>query len=467
MSRHRGRPKFGQQQSSSSTSAVQTTHGNRIRLKQLTNFQIAQCQAQAEKRNMEKMEARMAAVAALIEAGANPQTLQDLSNLGFDFNMSDVHMSAVDGRTGEESDEEFARIREENNSVLGLVDAVGKVLGPRKLKRYIRFITGRGRFWASVSRRTRLERMHASFQEALPDMVPVYMEWERRRSNVSPDSNLNTNFGREMKLRVVNYAVGAHNELLLRIPDGENVNVTLMRHGYIGGTPITPAVAFHLDILCLAHSSRRCNPSCGLQGIIRMICMFHEITHSLALSFRQAFDIYLDLLKRVESRVNKALGRGPDFQARLGCPACGYTDADNGDTLSPARLHAMDGCDSHKDMRGAGTADPRIYDSAMFLDQERVDRHKDEALGTACCDRAAISAPASTDIGADADADEPQVDEAGFLRRSDHDPCGQTWKAANGKEMTPATKEVLEQSGIFTVMCRHGLVEAIIEMVGS
>ncbi|VDC01615.1 unnamed protein product [Peniophora sp. CBMAI 1063] len=70
--------------------------------------------------------------------------------------------------------------------------------------------------------------------------------------------------------------------------------------------------------------------------------------------------------------------------------------------------------------------------------------------------------------GPDTDTDnEEQLDEAGFVHSSKRDPCGETWKAANGKEMSPVTKRVLEQSGIFTVVCRHGIVEKIIEMVQS
>ena len=82
----------------------------------------------------------MAAVAALIDAGADPDMLKDLSSLGFDFDMTDTDANMTYVHTEEESDDEFARIREENNNVQALVDAVGKVLGPKQLKRYIRCV---------------------------------------------------------------------------------------------------------------------------------------------------------------------------------------------------------------------------------------------------------------------------------------------------------------------------------------
>ena len=67
-------------------------------------------------------------------------------------------------------------------------------------------MTGRGRFRASVSRRTRLERMHAHFQDALPHMVPVFLHWQHTRSTVPPASGLDAQAGREIKLRVINHA---------------------------------------------------------------------------------------------------------------------------------------------------------------------------------------------------------------------------------------------------------------------
>ncbi|VDC04405.1 unnamed protein product [Peniophora sp. CBMAI 1063] len=312
----------------------------------------------------------MAAVAALIEAGADPDALQDLSHLGFNFDMFDNYGDHMDRDDSDDSDKEFERIHEENNSVQALVQAVEKVLGKKQLKRYIRcipslcfmhhrtltpqssFITGRGKFWASVSRKTRLERIHAHFQEALPGMAHIYLHWEQMHSNIPPAVQFSNHGGREMRLRAVDYT-GASNLIILQVPDGESVNVALMHRGYIAGTPVTPSVAFHLNILCFAHSSRHYNPSCGLQGIIRAFCMFQGIsfTHGLSLNFRQAFDVYLDILKHVDARVGEALGRGPNFQALYGCAACGYTDADDANVASLGRFHAIDGNDSQKRMR--------------------------------------------------------------------------------------------------------------------
>lgn len=61
----------------------------------------------------------------------------------------------------------------------------------------------KGKRYRTSNRRARLERMHAHFQAALPDMVPVYLEWERRRSYV-PSTDASAQPTGEYKLRVIN-----------------------------------------------------------------------------------------------------------------------------------------------------------------------------------------------------------------------------------------------------------------------
>jgi hypothetical protein len=43
--------------------------------------------------------------------------------------------------------------------------------------------------------------------------------------------------------------------------------------------------------------------------------------------------------------------------------------------------------------------------------------------------------------------------------------CGSNWKAATSKELPPASKEAFEQTGVFACVCRHGIVEFLIEFV--
>lgn len=45
--------------------------------------------------------------------------------------------------------------------------------------------------------------------------------------------------------------------------------------------------------------------------------------------------------------------------------------------------------------------------------------------------------------------------------------CGRDWKAATAKRLTPVSKEAFEQAGVFACVCRHGIVEFLIEFVQS
>jgi hypothetical protein len=52
-------------------------------------------------------------------------------------------------------------------------------------------------------------------------------------------------------------------------------------------------------------------------------------------------------------------------------------------------------------------------------------------------------------------------------QHEDEDRCGSNWKAANAKELPPASKEAFDQTGVFACLCRHGIVEFLIEFVQS
>lgn len=47
-------------------------------------------------------------------------------------------------------------------------------------------------------------------------------------------------------------------------------------------------------------------------------------TNLLRNQFASALDAYLDILRRVQTLVNDALGRGPGWRIRNACPPCGF-----------------------------------------------------------------------------------------------------------------------------------------------
>jgi hypothetical protein len=123
-------------------------------------------------------------------------------------------------------------------------------------------------------------------------------------------------------------------------------------------------------------------------------------------------------------------------------------------------MHAIDGCDSQKRDKTAGRCDERTFSSNVFLSRDFVDSFKDEVKSHAAAERAerAISKAAAPKDGST------------ITEGENDDRCGSNWKAATSKELPPASKEAFEafeQTGVFACVCRHGIVEFLIEFVQS
>jgi len=120
-------------------------------------------------------------------------------------------------------------------------------------------------------------------------------------------------------------------------------------------------------------------------------------------------------------------------------------------------MHAIDGCDSQKRDKTAGPCDEHIFDSKYFLPCSFVDGFKDEVGSHAAVQKADKALPNLVE----------SEDGFAFPEGEEDDRCGSNWKAANPKELLPATKEVFEQTGVFACLCRHRIVEFLTEFVQS
>ena len=125
----------------------------------------------------------------------------------------------------------------------------------------------------------------------------------------------------------------------------EEANVALIHQGLLGASPTQPTVAFTIEALEFYHQLRRCQGNISIQTIIKVLCAIHNVrsifyilisgyiltihlkityTNLLRNQFASALDAYLDILRRVQTLVNDALGRGPGWRIRNACPPCGY-----------------------------------------------------------------------------------------------------------------------------------------------
>jgi hypothetical protein len=192
----------------------------------------------------------------------------------------------------------------------------------------------------------------------------------------------------------------------------------------------------------------------------------------MELLFSQAFDNFSNVQRRLQRRVNTALGHDVNWDMRNSCPACTFEvsspckthfsvfissqQADE-ERLVPTCMHAIDGCDSQKCDKTAGMINERIFDSKYFLSCSFVDRFKDKVRSHAAAWKADKTLANTVEL------------EDGFaiLEGEQDDRCGSDWKAATSKELTLASKEVFEQTGIFACLCQHGIVEFVMEFMQS
>ncbi|KAG2124388.1 hypothetical protein DEU56DRAFT_873320 [Suillus clintonianus] len=220
--------------------------------------------------------------------------------------------------------------------------------------------------------------------------------------------------------------------------------MALLQVGLLGCSPTTPTVVITLQCLELYHQLRRRQSSFSIQAFMKVLCALHNVTYikSFREQFAIAFDVYLAIIREVQSRIDVALSRSdPDWRLRNSCPACTFKQPDEV-ALFPASLRAMDGNNSAKRMDNVGFTDRRIYPSRYMIVSSDVDRFKDDV----CLRPGERSA-----------ANQPD-------QLNNSLTCTDNWQAANSASGSENTVRVFEQTGIFLSACRHGIIQTLTEM---
>ena len=109
---------------------------------------------------------------------------------------------------------------------------------------------------------------------------------------------------------------------------------------------------------------------------------------------------------RLQKNIDVALGHdAPSWSMRYGCPACGFEvcsplcstlqcthhfffQQPNEESLVPAWMHAIDGCDSQKCDKTVGSCNECTFDSKVFLPRSFMDGFKNEVKSHAATWRA-------------------------------------------------------------------------------
>ncbi|KAG1887333.1 hypothetical protein F4604DRAFT_1877759 [Suillus subluteus] len=243
-----------------------------------------------------------------------------------------------------------------------------------------------------------------------------------------------------------------------------------MTRGCIGSSPLQPTVAITIRTLEAYRQTHRVCPRLSIHAEAKKLCHLHGVCYGryLAEQFRVAYDVYLELLRRVSLCVSQALGHtGPNWRACNSCPCCHYKVQDEPKLRFPFEI-ALDGNNSVKFVDpalrgGRERQDPRNGQSDIWIDEEYVDRFKDEVKNARRSHRPNTSAPA--DI---VDPDDPWI----YCENEDQDSnepvnvCVDRWRNA-APEARKCMFSVFRKSGIFVAVCRHGFLLSICDMVRS
>ncbi|KIM59746.1 hypothetical protein SCLCIDRAFT_27138 [Scleroderma citrinum Foug A] len=137
--------------------------------------------------------------------------------------------------------------------------------------------------------------------------------------------------------------------------------------------------------------------------------------------------------------MDQALHRdNPNWRLQHYCPACTFKQPSE-PVLMPSSLKAMDGKNSTKRMDRAGHADRCIFPSTYMISRADIDVFKDDV-----CMRPG---------------------HRGNAEHHDAGGCADTWQAASAVDED--TVKVFEQTGIFLLACRHGMILTCAEMLRS
>jgi hypothetical protein len=187
----------------------------------------------------------------------------------------------------------------------------------------------------------------------------------------------------------------------------------------------------------------------------------------LATQYRIAYDVYLEVLQRIDMKIDTHLGHDtPHWRMLNSCPACQYTLKDE-PALKFSVLCACDGNNSTKLVdpvirRGNERLDPRSGLSSIWLTEEYVDGFKDEVQSA----RTRQAKDIRVDQQQIQDPDDPWVDEPDSTDAEPSNVCVDRWRNA-APESRKKMFAIFKKSGIFITVCRHGFLLTICDMVRS
>ncbi|KAI0688329.1 hypothetical protein BC835DRAFT_1209532, partial [Cytidiella melzeri] len=239
-------------------------------------------------------------------------------------------------------------------------------------------------------------------------------------------------------------------------PDNGYPTVLFARRGYLATAPRNPTTAIAFQVLEAYRQLHRVCPKLSIYAQVQALCHLHGQTFSCPFvdQFASTYDVYLEILHRVDTRVNVQLQRdSPEWRICNVCPPCMYKIA-NEENLGLSLLCSMDGNSSLK------LVDSSVRYRSVHQD-EQVHRIKDLFLPPDAVDCFKDEVASSGSGKAPAVQDEDMADTQ--LSTAD---CVEKWRAAAHKERKHAFA-LFHTTGVFASFCRHGHPLVFCDMIRS
>ncbi|KAL5520197.1 hypothetical protein ACEPAG_9410 [Sanghuangporus baumii] len=314
-----------------------------------------------------------------------------------------------------------------------------------------------------------------------PGLVDAYLQWDAHGMPIDDDTS-----PRHAPIKCFN----VHDITTLSFPmsvDGSmGLTTTMMRHGYVACAPLHPELAISLELLRIySVTNSRCG-NVGVAPFVHSVCDLQSILfhHSYAKSFSRAFDVYVEVLHRIDAKIDVALRATTLSKLQDACPCC-MLRVDGEKMLTHSMLICVDGNESLKRYRkmrqigdqqdGALSVNVEMVDreyraSALYVEADMVDRYKNKikqsgrknmekgknlVYETTTTSATSIAPP---DIASDESSPADIMDEK--------TPCTDRWTnlSADSQKRMWGT---FDETGVFIATCRHGVVLSICDMIKS
>ncbi|KAG1833659.1 hypothetical protein DFJ58DRAFT_719412 [Suillus subalutaceus] len=221
-------------------------------------------------------------------------------------------------------------------------------------------------------------------------------------------------------------------------------NETLVYHGYLGCSPLYPLVAISIRTLATYRQYHRTCPRFSIQAQCKALCHLHNMPCRPYLNsqFSDAYDVYLEILHRVDCRLNEVLKRNtPNWQILNACPCCSYKLDEEAPQVMD-RLFSINGNNSLKRWASltyglTPRVDPRQARSDYWF-KDTVRRSEDDWEDQ-------VAKPVEPELTFN---------------------CTERWRNAGPKQRKKMFA-VFDESGIFVATCRHQFVLLMCDMVRS